>query len=207
MPNVIQPCVGRRAPKPDYVRKKVAAAVEFDARGRYCSIQPMACADLYGFKTMAVPRPLRLPGHKSSPNFLCDLSRIALGLKPVGKGLAHDLDIAAFTAFRDLHLTILRGANDTVVAAFLRFLEGWDPLKARSLAELAPLQDGFVVFRFQYDSGFVHERHAVRVLWRKHLAMGAPEGAVQTPTLVETGAEAPTNWPFTWSPESRRLSS
>jgi CRISPR-associated protein Csd1 len=207
MPNLLQPCADGPARKPDYVRRKVVAAVEFDARGRHCAIQPIDHSGLYGFKTMAVPRPLRLPGHRSSPNFLCDLSRIALGLKPVGERLSHDPDLAAFAAFRDLHLTILRGANDTVVAAFLRFIEGWDPLKARSLADLNPLRDGLLVFRFQYDSGFVHERHAVRVLWRKHLAMGAPQGAPQAPTMVGTEAEAPTNWPFTWSPEARRLSS
>jgi hypothetical protein len=207
MPNVLQPRADGRAPKPDYVRRKVAAAVEFDARGRYCAIQPIDHAGLYGFTTMAVPRPLRLPGYKSSPNFLCDLSRMALGLQPVGGGLAHHPDLAAFNAFRDLHLAILRGANDTVVAAFCRFIEGWDPLKARSLAELNPSQNGLLVFRFQYDSGFVHERHAVRVLWRKHLATGAAPGAPQIPVVVEAQAEAPTNWPFTWSPEAQRLSS
>jgi len=205
MPKLSQPRAEKRSSKPDYVRRKVAAAIEFDARGRLCAVQLLSRADHYGFKTMAVPRPLRLPGHRSSPNFLCDLSRIALGLRPVGEGLPHDVDIGAFKAFRDLQLGVLRGANDTVVAAFIRFIEGWDPLKWRSLADLDPLLNDLVVFRFQYDNGFVHERHAVRVLWRKYLAMGAPPVAPSTPSVVESEAPAPTDWPFTWSPEARRL--
>jgi len=205
MPNLPPPSAEGRSSKPDYVRKKVAGAIEFDARGRFCAVQLLDRADQYGFRTMAVPRPLRLPGHRSSPNFLCDFPRMALGLRRRDEWLAHEPDVAAFAAFRDLQLTILRGANDTVVAAFLRFIEGWEPLKAGALADLNPLPNGLVVFRFQYDNGFVHERHAVQMLWRKYLASGAPVVALPVPTVVESRAPAPTDWPFTWSPETRRL--
>lgn len=96
-----------------------------------------------------------------APNFLWDKSAYVLG-RTAGEGKRTADEHAAFVA---LHLERLAGQEDAGLVALCRFLERWRPEQFEALPHVdADMLDANVMFRFQGDLEFLHERPAARAL-------------------------------------------
>lgn len=96
-----------------------------------------------------------------APNFLWDKSAYVLG-RTAGEGKRTADEHAAFVA---LHLERLARQEDAGLVALCRFLERWRPEQFEALPHVsADMLDANVMFRFQGDLEFLHERPAARAL-------------------------------------------
>ncbi|MDE0450139.1 MAG: type I-C CRISPR-associated protein Cas8c/Csd1 [Gammaproteobacteria bacterium] len=117
-----------------------------------------------------VPRPAIRAANVVS-NFLWDKTAYVLGVKsdrnsktpiPAQRGEHAD--------FRQLHLRLLAGTDDSGLNALLAFLEKWNVEDFGNLARANDMLDTNIVFRFDGDRRFIHERPAARHVWQDHLA-------------------------------------
>ena len=117
-----------------------------------------------------VPRPAIRAVNVVS-NFLWDKTAYVLGVKsdrnsktpiPAQRGEHAD--------FRQLHLRLLAGTDDSGLNALLAFLEKWNVEDFGNLARANDMLDTNIVFRFDGDRRFIHERPAARRVWQDHLA-------------------------------------
>jgi CRISPR-associated protein Csd1 len=70
-----------------------------------------------------------------------------------------------FEAFRRFHLSIEKEIDDKAFAAVCRFLSTWDPKDTIDHQEWVELGSGQGVFQLQGESGYIHDRPAVRAWW------------------------------------------
>lgn len=157
--------------------RRVDLAVVINAAGEPVDIErpPWRPPGRRSGASMLVPqRQLRTPGGFSG--FLWGTSVHALGLRRWGAPGDARPEPDAFNCFRTFHRAVLSNARDPSLRAFSAFLDNWRPEEAFAVPDLAPLDVGAVVFRFQYDERFLHETHAARLLWRRLLGSnGMPQ--------------------------------
>jgi CRISPR-associated protein Csd1 len=73
-------------------------------------------------------------------------------------------------AFRELHQRLLVETDDEGLQAVLRFLTKWTPDRFEDLAGSKDILDANLVFRFEGELRYVHQRPAAQQVWAKHLA-------------------------------------
>lgn len=105
-------------------------------------------------------------------NFLWDNTGYALGVD--GKGKA-ERTAQTFTAFRDLHATLLAQSESTHAKALLAFLKKWDPELFAALDVRDALLDSNIVFKLRGDDRFLHEVDTLKELWLHALNGGESE--------------------------------
>jgi CRISPR-associated protein Csd1 len=114
------------------------------------------------------------------PNLFWDKSAYVLGCSAgVGKRTAEE-----HAAFKAANLALLAGANDPGLVALRQFLETWRPERFDSPPFHAELLDTNIVFRFDDERGYIHEREAAR-----RILASRPSGATEGFCLV-TGRQA-----------------
>lgn len=153
-----------------YGREKIHFAVVIGARGQLIALENLQtdftrkCERL-----MTVPEIVGAP-YSAPISFLWDKTGPALGIRR-RKGVpgACRLDDLAFERFKAFHRAALCGIEDMGVEAFLRFIEGWRPEDFQDAPEFKDKLDAKLVFRFQYDDGFLHDRGAARAAWKRVL--------------------------------------
>lgn len=149
------------AEPPGFSREKIAFAIEIAQDGT-----PVAVLDLRAATgKKLVPQLLSVPAAVKRtagvlPNLFWDKSAYVLG-RTAGEGkrtaLEHD-------AFKLAHREMLAGADDPGLAALSRFLEGWTPERFDAAPFIPDMLDANIVFRFQGDLRFIHQREAARAL-------------------------------------------
>ncbi len=149
-----------------------------------------------------VPLPLIVAGETKSsgsglnPGFLWDNTAYMLGFKPDDPKPKRTAE--AFAAFRKRHLAAEADVDDPGFSAVCRFLEKWNPEKARDVPFLAELTGGFGVFRLRAQTEYLHDRDKVLAYWRRLLEQAGDEPVVQGQCLItgQTTALARLHKPF-----------
>lgn len=150
---------------PGYSTQKIAFAVVLHPDGRLHEIQ-----DLREEKgSRRIPRQMLVPGQSKpsgsglNPCFLWDNAFYIFGFALDEN--KRERAIRACRAFRDRHRAVEAEIDDPAFSAVCRFLESWDPGKVEAHPKLADLGTGFGVFQIIGETGYVHERPAIRAWW------------------------------------------
>ena len=153
---------------PGYSTQKIAFAVVLHPDGRLHDIQDIR--EEKGKKRL--PRQLLVPGQSKpsgsgiNPCFLWDNAFYLFGYTEEEE--KHERALKACSAFRDRHLALEREIDDPGFSAVCRFLESWQPERVSAHPGLGELGNGFGVFQLIGETGFVHERPAVKAWWGEH---------------------------------------
>ncbi|GHU06034.1 hypothetical protein FACS1894158_11100 [Betaproteobacteria bacterium] len=116
-------------------------------------------------RLLDVPQPeKRTVGIKS--NFLWDKTSYVLGVSSTSKRVDKEHE-----AFKMLHEAALAGEQDAGLQALLVFLRRWSPEQFQPPLFPAEMIDANVVFRFQGEHLYLHQREAAQVL-RARLLVG-----------------------------------
>ena len=171
-----------------YSRERITYALVLSDAGEPVAVSPLPgiCAQSPAHRLCEVPHPVRRTSRPLA-NFLWDKTAYVFGVKrhPVTRrpypanGEHH--------AFRELHETLLSGADDDGLQALLRFLNAWEPQRYGDLPHAEAMLGSNVIFRLDGDRDWLHERPAARSVWAGHLARARPPEGV----CLVTGAEAP----------------
>ncbi|MCC7408364.1 MAG: type I-C CRISPR-associated protein Cas8c/Csd1 [Phycisphaeraceae bacterium] len=119
------------------------------------------------------PTPVIVPGQAKpsgsglNPCFLWDNAAYLLGYSDDSAKAGRALK--AFKAFRERHLGEEEFVKDRGFSAVCRFLEKWEPKQAKQQEILAEVGPGFGVFRIRGESGYVHDRPAIKRYWESQL--------------------------------------
>lgn len=111
-------------------------------------------------------------------NFLWDNTAYVLGVK-VDRNLKVPIRAqrGEHADFRQLHLRLLAGTDDSGLKALLAFLEKWNVENFGDLPHANDILDTNIVFRVDGEQRFIHERPAARRVWQDYLAeQGQAEG-------------------------------
>lgn len=134
-------------------------------------------------RRLSVPRPeKRTSGVKS--NFLWDKTAYVLGIegnkdKAAAKETPWVMADKAHVAFKQMHLDLLDGENDSGLVALRRFVLEWMPARFAQAPFATDHVDANVVFKLDGELGFIHESPAAQRLWLSLLkpASQTDEGA------------------------------
>jgi CRISPR-associated protein Csd1 len=150
-------------------RQRISLSAVIGPSGRLVGIEPISSyPPRHRAETaMVVPHVPRTP-KTPAVNFLWGKTDQALGIssRPASPS-GFRVDTQAFEGFRALHKIALHGMTDTALEAFLKFLDRWSPEDFRHIADFQDKLGLNLVFRFQYDDEFMHERHAARLAWKR----------------------------------------
>jgi len=137
-------------------------------------------------RLLSVPQPeKRTAGIKS--NFLWDKTSYVLGVSATSQRSEQE-----HAAFKALHQNALAGTDDPGLKALLAFLAQWTPEQFSTNEHFQrqgdEMRDANVVFRFDGEHAYLHDRPAARAAWAR--LRGASSGEAQGICLV-TGERAP----------------
>ncbi|MCA9060382.1 MAG: type I-C CRISPR-associated protein Cas8c/Csd1, partial [Planctomycetaceae bacterium] len=172
-----------------YSRQKISFCVVLNDDGTLHDIVPET-DDSSGKprpRSLIVPGGAKPSGAGINPCFLWDNSGYMLGFKPDDP--KPERTLGAFDAFRRKHQELKDVIDDPQFAAVCQFLEAWKPEDAAQSAVLAETSTGFGVFRIRGQSGYVHQRIAIREWWDAQQSGGEDQSAVVGQCLL-TGREA-----------------
>ena len=182
---------GERPPEYGYSTEKVSYAVVLSAKGEIVDV--MSLLDL----SDKTPRPsLRsvpqsvIRTRRIVPNFLWDKTAYVFGKKR-DHDAKQTIDAEReHSAFREFHEQLLGNTDDQGLVALRTFLRDWRPERYEDLPLASDMlaTTGSIVFRFDGDRCFLHERPVARSIWLDHLA---GQGGTAGLCLV-TGENAPT---------------
>jgi CRISPR-associated protein Csd1 len=158
-----------------YAREKIQLAVVIGSRGQLVAVENLqTCFTRRSQRLMTVPQ-IDVPFRSVPLNFLWGKTGPALGIRRRrGPSASFRLEPLAFESFKAVHQAALAGVEDIGVEAFLRFLEAWSPEQFQEAPEFMDKLDATLVFRFQYDDVFLHDRNAARMAWRRVLEQSTP---------------------------------
>ena len=106
------------------------------------------------------------------PNFAWDNTGYVLGADNKGKP---ERAKKMFESFRAFHHHLCDFSEDEGLSAILRFLDSWAPEDAPDLENWGELAGQNVVFQLEGELGYVHERAAVKKIWKKYQIENASE--------------------------------
>jgi hypothetical protein len=118
--------------------------------------------------TLLVPQ-RRTTTDGASSGFLWGRSAHALGVAKGVQGGGPRVNMQAFNHFRSVHRSMLEGATNPSLQAFVAFLQRWNPQNTADLDNVAGVGGAALAFRFRYDDCFLHETHAARIIWERSL--------------------------------------
>lgn len=135
--------------------------------------------------SVVVPGQSKPSGAGINPCLLWDNSSYLLGVR--ADDPKPERTRQSFEAFRSRHLALETEIQDTAFSAVCRFLEWWQPEKATDYPELADIIQSFGCFRLKGETGFVHERPAIRNWWDKQSCSEIPKQGI----CLVSGEERP----------------
>jgi CRISPR-associated protein Csd1 len=153
-----------------YTSAPVSFAFKLSVHGKLLSVIPLY--DMKGKKKIVgrqlVPEQV-VRTSKPLANYLCDNSGYVLGVDKKGKP---ERSTQTFQAFVELHEQVLAGVADAGATALLSFLR---PREAGDCSE-SVLQEykedllagGNIVFMLDGDTGYLHQRPALRTAWERY---------------------------------------
>jgi CRISPR-associated protein Csd1 len=149
---------------PGYSMEKISYALVLDAAGGLVAVDDLR--ELSGKKPapkiMSVPQPeKRTAGIRA--NRLWDKTSYALGVSASSKRAEEE-----HAAFKTLHLKLLADSEDPGLRALAAFLTIWTPAMFGDNPHFSPdMLDANVVFRFDGERGYLHDRPAARALLQR----------------------------------------
>jgi len=176
--------------QPGYSQEKISYVIMLAADGRVAGTAVNDLREQKGKKF--VPRLLSVPQPEKraagiQPNFLWDKTSYALGVSATSKRSEEE-----HAAFKALHKAALAGTDDPGLKALLVFLDEWTPGQFKANGHFQQQGDEMldvnVVFRFNGEQAYLHERPAARAAWDRLL--GASSNETRGICLV-TGEHAP----------------
>lgn len=185
--------LGRIAP-PGWGTARVSFGLDLAQDGSLLSLIPYREESLRGKKTVVGPRTLEMPMPVKrtagvASNFLCDNAGYLLGIDAKGKPERAAL---CFAAAKQLHETVLRGADSPAARAILAFFAAWKPSQSAvhpALSGLVPELSGVnLVFCFEGEPACSDA--AVRSAWQRYYDGGCGEEGEDCVCLV-TGRHGP----------------
>jgi len=173
---------------PGYSQEKIGYAIVLDAAGQMVDVLDLR--DKSGKKPLPRLMGVTQPPKRASniaPCFLWDKTSYVLGVSATSKRSEQE-----HSAFKELHRKALAGSDDPGLKALLAFLDGWAPDQFSEnpnfVSQGEDMLDANVVFRFEGEHAFLHDRPAARTAWARQQASGVNEA--QGMCLV-TGETAP----------------
>ena len=160
-----------------YSQEKIGYAIVLNDAGDVVDVQDLR--DVSGKKPvprlLSVPQPeKRTVGIKS--NFLWDKTSYVLGVSATSKRSEQEHE-----AFKALHRDALASTDDPGLKAFLAFLDAWTPEHFNESSHFArqgeDMLDANLVFRFDGEHGYLHDRPAARAAWTLQQAAGASDSS------------------------------
>jgi CRISPR-associated protein Csd1 len=163
-----------------YSQEKISHCITLTVDGTVVGVTPLL--DTSGKKPL--PRSLSVPQPRKrtvaiAPNFLWDKSSYVLGVSDTSKRA--DKEHAAFKQF---HQDCLREEQDEGLRALLRFLAQWTPDRFAAPHFTSDMLDSNLVFRFEGERQFLHDRPAAVALRARLLALDQEDVTVTLPCLV-----------------------
>jgi CRISPR-associated protein Csd1 len=152
-----------------YSPEKISFEIVLAEDGSVVQVNPL-WGDTSGKKpqprTIEVPTSFKRPGKGSKSFFLWDKTSYALGV-----GKKEDRTVQDHAAFKRLHLESLEGVEDVGLKALLAFLRSWTPAQFANHPEFVRNRDAMldtnIVFRFEDERAWLHERPTARAIWGK----------------------------------------
>ncbi len=152
-------------PRFGFSREKISWAIVVDREGNL--VPPLVDLRYHrveGKSRKPVPKELIVPQRVKkavniAANFLWGDTGYVLGADAKGKPAR---TLQTFEAFRARLHRVGDRMNDAGMRAVLKFADGWDPARAKTLDRWSEIVGTNVVFRLDGDRGFVHERKDVR---------------------------------------------
>lgn len=169
--DILAPVTEYDLPQSGYSRVKVSFALNISENGELLNVIDLREKDEKSKKMqpvyMTVPEQNGRAGTAPKPYFLCDNCSYVLGFDESKKEEA----IKKFEAFKELHNSLLKEADDGYAKAISNFLEKWDPSYAGDNKLIKEwykdlLGAGNIVFRVDGLFGFAHEQESLKNLWK-----------------------------------------
>jgi CRISPR-associated protein Csd1 len=101
------------------------------------------------------------------PNFTWDNTGYVLGMDRKGKA---ERSLECFEAFKKLHHEIGDDIEDNGMNALLKFLDSWNPEKAKEIKNWDEIAGMNVVFQLDGDRRYIHDHPAVQAAWSRFSA-------------------------------------
>ena len=169
--------------RPGWNKAKVSYALELDTDGNLLRIHSLREDRVQGKKTVSVPAEMTVPApvKRSSgirANFLCDNASYLLGIDDKGKP---ERSADCFEAAKELHLTLLEGADSICAQAVCSFFRKWIPGKAADRLKRDPSYEDVLKganLVFLVGDQYAQTDHAVEKLWQA--AYDSTEDAPET---------------------------
>ncbi len=129
-------------------------------------------ANTYDFRRSVVPYSNKVnvrsaKGAAKTPNFMVDKADYIFGMSDKSLKKIHN------ESFKKVFTDVCGDSDDEGVVAVRAFLEKWKPresVELRYWKEICGNHGKWVAFRLQGDNCFVHERPAVKKMWRDFIA-------------------------------------
>lgn len=136
-------------------------------------------------QSIIVPGQSKPTGAGINPCLLWDNSAYLLGFR--ADDPKPDRTKQCFEAFRERHLSLEDEIQDPAFSAVCRFLEWWQPERAADHPELTDITQSFGCFRLQGETGYIHQRPAVRKWWESQSETDNPKQGI----CLVSGEERP----------------
>ncbi len=156
-------------PEFSFSSEKIDFALVLNKNGNLVSVEDVR--DTSGKKPisrrMLVPQSVKRSVN-IAPNFMWDNTAYVLA---VDAKVHKDKDRPwnMFDAFKELHHQIGDNIDDEAMRALLNFLDNWNPEKATELKYWDEMAGRNVVFKFDGEKQYFHERDAIKKAWKEHL--------------------------------------
>ena len=167
-------------PRPGWGMARVSYGLNLDWEGNIIDLISLKVQKEKGKKIVLAPRNMTVPQPAKrsvdiTPNFLCDNATYVLGVDEKGKP---DRTRKCFEAFVKLHRELMCNLDSASAKAVLRFLQGWEPEKAREYpcveASWKDLMSGGNIL-FYYEGEPVTSDEMVRECWQQYYDNGDAE--------------------------------
>lgn len=157
-------------PEPGYSEEKISFSLVLNLDGKLLQVKDIRVKPEKGKlrpKLMNVPKIKGRSGKNPPPYFLWDNAKYVLGVeKSKNKDELLDFVDDRFEAFKTYHTSI--EYDDAGFRAVQLFLENWSREQADSITNIVDILNdtGNLVFELDSEVGYIHNRSAVKELWR-----------------------------------------
>jgi len=171
-----------KAPPPGFSIEDIGFVITIDKQGNLIGqpedLRTKINSNAYSFFPSEVPYSnkvnVRASNAAKAPNFMVDKADYIFGMTgSVGKKVHHE-------HFEKLVNEVAADSDDEGLAAVKLFLQNWSPKESIDLEgwmDICGIHGKWIAFRLQGDTGFIHERPAVKKLWSEYVAkMSYPKG-------------------------------
>ncbi len=152
-----------------FSRVAVSAILQIDCHGNLVDLLPAVANNPKMKRYEVVPFQMKRSGSKAPAFFLCDNSQYVLGIERRG---STEKSKRCFTAFLQLHKSLLGNSNCIEAIALLRFLENWNPDTAFEneiiTSSLSYCFNGSIVIRMIESSAYLHRVKEIVDIWNAY---------------------------------------